>query len=52
MKALVSAFGMIDGLVIILLKISIVSSVCSTVKDACISEVLWIPEGILLEYGI
>ena len=27
------------------LKISILSSVCSAAKDACISEVLWTPEG-------
>ena len=26
--------------------------VCSAVKNACIFEVLWIPEGVLLECGI
>ena len=26
--------------------------VCSAAKDKCISEVLWIPEGVLLECGI
>ena len=28
------------------------SAVKDAVKDACISKVLWIPEGVLLECGI
>ena len=45
MMELVFAFGMIGGLVRILQKIAILSFICSAVKDACISEVLWAPEG-------